>query len=226
MKIIEDDLSAQLVVLDDGGLDFRNQEALWPQALHAKKKTAWILLKMAQPVAQGPLWKRLVNDFSEKLVVITTVNDLRQTAMQISRNISWERTAQDICWELTYNPHVNSLSRCAYVIVSFYAAGAILLSGKLARSRQPCSLIPSRWRENGNASTPGKVVGYTSCLTTAIVRQMMLNPDQPDFAQGIQTGMAAMRYLHAEGFGERGTPITKVNLHFPIQKVTEEISGT
>ena len=59
---------------------------------------------MAQPVARGALWERLVNDFSERLVVITTVNDLRQTAVQISRNISWERTAQDVCWELTYNP--------------------------------------------------------------------------------------------------------------------------
>jgi hypothetical protein len=51
----------------------------------------------------------------------------------------------------------------------------------------------------------------------------MLNQEQPDFACGIQTGIAAMRYLHAEGFGERGTPIPKTELHFPIQKVTEEI---
>jgi hypothetical protein len=223
-KINEDDPSAPLVVLDDGGLSFRDQEALWPQALSTKKKDAWVLLKMAQPVAQGALWDRLVNDFSEKLVVITTVNDLRQTAIQISRNISWERTAQDVSWELTYNPNVNSLSRCAYVIVSFYTAGAILLSWKTGKVKATLFFDPSVMEGDWERQYPGQVVGYTTCLTTAIARQMMLNPDQPDFAQGIQSGVSAMRCLHAEGFGERGTDITRVELRFPIQKVTDEIS--
>ena len=224
MKVIEDDPSAQLVVLDDGGLGYRNQEMLWPQALQTRNKSTWILLKMAQPVARGPLWDRLVKDFSERLVVITTVNDLRQTAVQISRNISWERTAQDVSWELTYNPNVNSLSRCAHVVVSFYAAGAILLSWKSGKVRATLFFDPFAMEGEWERQHPGQIVGYTSCLTTAIVRQMMLNPEQPDFSRGIQTGMAAMRCLHAEGFGERGTPITQTHLHFPIEKVTEEIT--
>jgi hypothetical protein len=224
MKVIDDDPSAELVVLDDGGLDFRNQEALWPKALHGRKKPAWVVLKMAQPVARGPLWDRLVNDFSERLIVITTVNDLRQTAVQISRDISWERTAQDVSWELTYNPHANSLSRCAYLIVSFNSAGAILLSWKSGRVKATLFFDPFALEGEWERQYPGQIVGYTSCLTTAIVRQMMLDPKQPDFARGIQTGIAAIRYLHAEGFGERGYPIGQTELCFPIQKVTEEIS--
>ena len=39
MKVIQDDPSAQLVVLDDGGLDFRNQEALWPAGASGQEKT-------------------------------------------------------------------------------------------------------------------------------------------------------------------------------------------
>jgi hypothetical protein len=221
-KIIQDDPSAQLVVLDDGGLGFRNQQELWPRALDGSKKSTWILLKMAQPVAQGPLWERLVNDFSEKLVVITTVNDLRQTAVQISRNISWERTAQDVSWELTYNPLVNSLSRCAHVIVSFYAAGAILLSWKSGKVKATLFFDPFSMEGEWEHQYPGQIVGYTSCLATAIARQMMLNPEQPDLAGGIQTGIAVMRNLHAEGFGERGKPITQAKLCFPVQKVAEE----
>jgi hypothetical protein len=224
MQVIPDDPAAQLVVLDDGGLGFREQEVLWPQALHARDKSAWILLKMAQPVSQGPLWERLVNDFSGKLVVVTTVNDLRQTAVQISRNISWERTAQDVCWELTYNPRVNSLSRCAHVIVSFYAAGAMLLSWHSGRVQATLFFDPSAMEGEWERQFPGQIVGYTSCLATALVRQMMLNPGQPNFAQGIQNGMAAMRCLHAEGFGERGSLIPQAELRFPIQKITQEIS--
>ena len=224
MKIIADDPSATLVVLDDGGLGFRQQEAFWPQALHTGNKSAWIVLKMAQPVSQGPLWDRLVNDFSERLVVVTTVNDLRQTAVQISRNISWERTAQDVSWELTYNPHVNSLSRCAQVIVSFYAAGAMLLSWNSGKVQATLFFDPFAMEGEWERQFPGQIVGYTSCLTTAVVRQMMLNPEQPDFTQGIQNGIAAMRCLHAEGFGERGTALPQAELRFPIHKVTQEIS--
>jgi hypothetical protein len=225
MQDIQDDLTAQIVVLDDGGLGFRDQEAVWPQVLHSRNKPGWIVLKMAQPVARGALWERLVNDFSERLVVVTTVNDLRQTAVQISRNISWERTAQDVCWELTYNPLVNSLSRCAYVIVSFYNAGAILLSWKAGRVKGTLFFDPFAMEGEWERQYPGQIVGYTSCLTTAIVRQMMINPEQPNFSRGIQTGMTAMRFLHSEGFGVRGSSLPQAKLHFPIQKVTEVISG-
>ncbi len=76
---INEDLTAQLVVLDDDTLGYRNQEDLWPKLLQSKNKPDWILLKMAQPVARGPLWERLVDEFPERLVVVTTVNDLRQT---------------------------------------------------------------------------------------------------------------------------------------------------
>ena len=180
---------------------------------------------MAQPVAKGLLFERLVNEFPDRLVVVTTVNDLRQTAVQISRNISWERTAQDVCWELTYNPLINSLSRCAYVIVSFKNAGAILLSWKAGRVNASLFFDPFAMEGEWERQFPGQIVGSTSCLTTAIVRQMMIDPDRPDFSQGIQRGVAAMRSLHAEGFGERGSAASQVKLQFPFQKVIEVIAA-
>ncbi len=222
---INEDLTAQLVVLDDDGLGYRDREDLWPKVLQAKNKPDWILLKMAQPVASGPLWESLVDEFSQRLVVVTTVNDLRQTAVQISRNISWERTAQDVCWELTYNPLVNSLSRCAHVIISFYNAGAIHLSWKAGRVNATLFFDPFATEGEWERGYPGQIVGTTSCLATAIVRQMMIDPGQPDFSKGIQTGVAAMRVLHAEGFGERSSSLPQIKLHFPIPKVIEALKG-
>jgi len=224
LRVREDDPSAALVVLDDGGLGFRDQEGAWPQAIKTTGSSPWVVLKMAQPVARGALWKNLLNRHADRLVVITTVNDLRQTAIQISCNISWERTAQDVAWELTYNPQVNGLSRCAQVIVSFYSAGVILLSWKSGRVNARLFFDPVAMEGDWERQYPGQIVGYTSCLTTAIVRQLMLNPQEPDFARGIQNGMAAMRCLHTEGFGDRGAPITETKLTFPMQKVVETIN--
>lgn len=213
----------RLVVLDDGGLDFRHQTPLW-QPLLAPGKPDWILLKMAKPVAQGPLWDELLRKHAGRVVVITTVNDLRQTAIQVSRNISWERTAQDVCWELTYNPQVNSLSRCAAVIVSFYAAGAILLT-RSSGNKLDATLFfdPFCMEGEWERRHPGQIVGYTSCLTAAVARQMMLAPQAPDLPRAIQSGVAAMRLLHADGFAARGGAINEINLRLPIAEVVKEI---
>src|SRR3970040_2005984 len=83
---------------------------------------------MARPVAQGPLWNHLLARHADRLIVVVPVNDLREMELQISQGLSWERTAQDLLWELTRSPAINALSRCAHVVIPFYTAGALLLS--------------------------------------------------------------------------------------------------
>ncbi len=72
---------------------------------------------------------------------------------------------------------------------------------------------------------PGQIGGTTTCLASAIARQMMIDPELPNFSKGIQSGVSAMRVLHAEGFGERGSLLPQTKLQFPIQKVIEAMGG-
>lgn len=230
-RVVNDTPEADLVVLDDADLAFRDHPDLWPQSLTAEGPRPWILLKMAQPVAEGRLWEHLRENFADHLVVVTTVNDLRRTEVQISQGLSWERTAQDIAWELVHNPRVNGLARCACVVVSFDTAGAVLLSrlraeGDAAEERTVprCFLffdpkvIEGMWKQDH----PGGMIGYTTCLTGGIARQLMLSPDQPDIHQGIQSGLTAMRSLHLEGYGERGSA-AQVRLAFPTERIAGEL---
>ncbi len=92
---------------------------------------------MAFPVANGQLWERLAANDAQRLVVVMTANDLRCTNVHISRELSWERTAQDLYWELTHNPAVQMLSQCAHVVVSFDTAGALVLSRREAGGNDP-----------------------------------------------------------------------------------------
>src|SRR5205823_12834996 len=140
-----------------------------------------------------------------RLIVVMTVNDLRLTEVQISREHSWERTAQDLAWELVHNPRVNGLSRCAHVVVSFDTAGAVVLS-QAARDAvtSPGKSVPQfrlffdpklmegGWREEH----PGGMVGYTSCLAAGLVQEIMLAPAAPNVSRALQSGLAAMRKLH------------------------------
>ena len=221
-----------IVVVDDANLGFRNQYADLKKSLMASDRKPWILLKISQPIAQGPLWKYLLENFADRMIVITTINDLRRTEVQISGGLSWERTAQDVVWELINNPQVNGLARCAAVIVSFDTAGAVVLQrGPTELEPHISSLIrqfhlvfdPKVVEGMWEQSFPGGMIGYTTCLIGGIARQIMLAPDQPDLLIGTKTGLAAMRDLHILGYENKGKQ-SKPELAFPYDRISKKFA--
>ena len=230
-QVVDDTPDPALIVLGDATLGFREQPELWPLALQPTKQSAnppWILLKMSRPVAQGALWEHLHRNLAERLIVVTTIDDLRQTEVQISRELSWERTAQDLAWELVYNPRINTLSHCAHLVVSFGAAGAMLLSrgagstGRAAQSRlffDP-KVIEGMWE----AEHPGAMSGHTTCLTAALTHQLLAAGEQPDIDQAVQGGLAALRTLHQDGYGSHSAPAGGASpVVFPIDLIADEL---
>ncbi len=228
-KVADDAPEADLLVLDDADMGFRSHPELWPLALDAQGDARpWIVLKMARPLAQGLLWERLHRDFSDRTILVATVDDLRSGEVQISRELSWERTAQDVFWELVHNPCVNALSHCTHVVISFGPAGALLLSRQQEANQPPfrCSLFfdPKVVERMWEKDYPGGMVGYNTCLAAGLARQVLLAPGKPHVEAGIQSGLAAMRTLHLEGYGERGTTASHANLVFPVSRVAAALA--
>ncbi len=234
-QVLRDDPpDADLIVLDDADLGFREHPELWPGSIAHGDGPVWILVKMARPVAQGALWDHLRGECAERAIVVVTINDLRLSEVQISRELSWERTAHDLYWELTHNPLVNALSRCAHVVVSFDTAGAFLLSrsghqsqtGSGSEQSFDCTLFfdPTIVEGMWSQAYPGGMIGYTSCLTAGIARQLMRNPSSPDVPQGIQSGLAAMRLLHQKGYTEPCGVGEHEGLQFPRDPVAERLA--
>src|SRR5207244_2877039 len=52
----------RVIVIDDGALGFRCERARhrWPFAQNGRALPDWIVLKMAAPIAQGDLWRYLL----------------------------------------------------------------------------------------------------------------------------------------------------------------------
>ena len=233
-RVVDDVPDPDLVVLDDAGLGFRDRPGLWPLALSNPESRPWLILKMARPVANGPLWDELSRNRPDRLLALMSLNDLRRTEVQVSRGLSWERTAQDLAWELTYNPRVNALSRCAATVISLGPVGAFLLShldpsGRPlpAEAKPGCylffdpQLIEGEWEQR----CAGGMIGYNTCLAAAIVRQLLLSPAQPDLARAIQSGVAAMRRLHLEGYADREGNEPSGSLRFPIARVAAALAA-
>lgn len=226
-KVAGDATDADLVILDDAALGFRDHRECWPQAILSNKAKPWVLLKMAWPVAQGQLWDHLRRNHADRLVALMTVDDLRRHAdVHISRQISWERTAQDLVWELLYNSHINVLAQCLHVVVSLGTAGAVLLSRKASDTLEAFLLFDPRVMEGEwGRNYKGYMIGYTTCLAAGIARELVLNTSDPNMTKGIQSGIHAMRSLQIEGYGDAGTDLSKYPVAFPVSKVAAELAA-
>ncbi len=230
----QESTKSDVVVLDDAALGIREQTSLWPPSIMNPQSQVWVVLKIAKPVVQGPLWEHLLQHFAERLIVVMTVEDLRDSEVQISHQLSWERTAQDLFWELTYNPRVNGTSRCAHTVVSFGTTGAFLLSRQHSDNGSSQSITPrvtgrlffdpEVGEEGWEGDRPGKMIGNTTTLTAGIVRQLLIDRETPDLARGIQSGIAGMRRLFREGFGTYASPSDSVQLAFPLEVVAAELA--
>jgi hypothetical protein len=224
-KVEDDPASADIVILDDANLGFRDHPQSWPEAILKNRVVPWVLVKMAKPVAQGKLWELLYKNHAGRLIVVMTVGDLRSSQVQISRQLSWERTAQDLVWELLYNSQVNTLAHCAHVIVSFGPAGVVLLSQGMKNIPEGTLFFdPAAMEAEWGANHKGHMVGYNSCLTAGIVRELMLNTLQPDISRGIQSGIRAMRLLHVEGYGKFTGAQGQISLALPESRIAEVLA--
>jgi len=224
-KVTDDPINADLIILDDAALGFRDSPEYWPQALSKGNSKPWILLKMARPVAQGRLWNHLLQNHADRLIVVMTVDDLRLSQVHISRQISWERTAQDLMWELLYNPHVNEITQCAHTIISFNTAGAILLSKKSGSAPDAFLFFdPAAMEGQWGNHHRGYMIGYNSCLAGGIARELILGTADPNISRGIQSGICAMRSLHIMGYGRASIEPKKINLAFPAAGVAAKLA--
>jgi len=215
IRQVEAAAGSDLIILDDADLGFREMPELWSGLLRKGLKKPWIVLKMSRPVAQGKLWEHLHREWAERTIVVMTANDLRRSEVQISRGLSWERTAQDLAWELVHNPRINALSDCARVVCSFDTSGAFLLQRHQGTLFFDAQGIEGTWSQD----LSGGMIGYNSCLTAGIVRQVLLSFENPDFEQGVQNGINAMRRLHQEGYGDRPPKMAEPCLAFPLGTV-------
>lgn len=211
--------TADLVILDDSGSGIRSRPDDWPKVITDKLSKPIIIYKVASPVAHGLLWDHLLENHAERLIVLMSVDDLRQTEVQISRQISWERTAQDIAWELVYNPNLNNLTRCAWVVLTFRCVGAVICK----TGKPDFSLVfdPAYAEGAWESEAPGGMIGYNTCITAALAAHVIKRGDLThDIVPAIQAGLSAQRLLHLEGFGS-GSSYETISLQFPIDKVAQ-----
>jgi hypothetical protein len=228
-QVPDDSVDPDLLVIDDAGLGYRDRPDLWPASLQRGPGEGWIVLKMVRPFAQGDLWAKLVGEHAGRLVLVTTVDDLRLAGVHISRELSWERTAQDVVRELFDNQRMEGLARCAHSVISFGGAGALLVSHHETTGQHECRLVfdPAETEGTWSDQHQGHVFGYTICQAVGIVSELLANPRDPDLVRGLERGLTATRALHWRGYGDpQQRSALDAGLAFPFEDIATVLEGT
>jgi len=206
LSITEDDVNAGIVIIDDENNGFNSNEEFWPLALKSSEKSPIVLYKMNNPIGSTALWKQLEKFHIEKTIVVINGDDLRSKGVNISKSLSWERTAQEFVWQIHNNPNLAFLAKCHHLIVPFGLEGAIYYKNG-GINEAYLYFIPYESEGGSFKDTQGKMYGLTSCfvagLTRSIASENLNDEDLPLLiGEGIREGIVAAQKYFVNGFGK------------------------
>ncbi len=234
MKILPPDDSkadARIVVLDDTGNMFRRSPAQWPAVIAhpAVNNPPLLVYKLHRPLPMdnrvNPLWDVVARNHLDHCLVIVSVDDLRDREAPISKGFSWERTALDLVWQLLNATTFASLRDCPHLLVRLGLDGVLYwhcCKGPNGPDYHAWLVYdPVGIEGSGTSAAPGKMVGYASAFTAAVVGHLAatnlsscLTPKKDETGRiknpseaieaGIKAGLAVSRRLLNLGFGKAG----------------------
>lgn len=235
--IIQETQNPDILVFDDGGNNFRNDDKAWSDLLYEKsenmeeKKTrniSQVILKTAYPLGHGNLFRSLTKDFKNKLTIITSINEIRKEDVLISKGVSWEQTALDLVSELQNNEAIKQLLICKRLIVNFQSEGAMYIEIGEKNEILKCRLIFDPEHLEGDWVKAGKiegdVFGLMVCFTAAIaygIQEALVKGNidgNINLEATITRGLSAMRRYKIIGHGrDESKP------EFPFESICSEI---
>jgi hypothetical protein len=200
LPVAADDPQADLVVLEDAANGFRDAPDCWPAALRADGSRPIVVLATSRPLAAGQLWNELADRHADRLVVVVAADDLRAERLNISRQLSWERTATDFVWQIGSHAGLVPLASCRNLVVRLGLDGAIHHSAVPGRVETRLYYDPAVAEGGFRAACPGDMVGCSSAFVAALAARLA-SDGLDGVGEGVRAGIRAARRLLQRGFG-------------------------
>ncbi|MCF7859117.1 MAG: ATP-binding protein [Candidatus Cloacimonetes bacterium] len=228
-KDLSDIEEPEILVLDDGGNNFRNDIGAWKYLLYKnskaksklkpKEQIKHIIIKSAYPVAHGELFKKLTEHFKEKLIIIVSIDEIRKEDVLVSKGVSWEQTALDLINELNDNQSIRRLLNCKHLIINFQSEGALYVEMDNKEIKKCRLVFDPEYLEGEWIKSKGIddcIIGAMSCFTSAIVYGLLGN--NLNIETTIIQALSAMRYYKIFGHGSN-----EILPEFPVEGICQEI---
>jgi hypothetical protein len=186
-----DGVAPACLVVDDGNLGFRSSPESWPAYVREPDAAVrHVLLKMSNPLVDGPLWDELTEHYGDVMTIYCSVDSLREEYASIGQSLSWERSAFEIVQAVRSRP---SFARARRLVVSLGFSGAVIIEQD---SSARLVFDPRSQEGDWERQHPGIVVGVGTCIVTALAAECFRRPEEPDWVGGVQSGLLAARILH------------------------------
>ncbi|KMT21993.1 RyR domain-containing protein [Clostridium cylindrosporum] len=204
-NIINDDENADIVILDDENNGFNSSEEFWPVALKTSGKSPIIIYKTNNLASSNNLWNHLEKNHLKNTIVVINADDLRSKGVNISKSLSWERTALDFVWQMNNNPNLTRLSKCHNLIIPLGVEGAIHYKNA-GKSESELYFLTYEFEGGFIKEDQGKMFGLTSCFVAGLARNIVSGiRNKEDFegslSEGIREGIVAAQKYFINGLG-------------------------
>ncbi|KAB8225654.1 hypothetical protein BDV33DRAFT_198566 [Aspergillus novoparasiticus] len=210
---------AEALVVEAPKITKQNSERCVQWLKKAKGKK--LIYKMTRPLARGRIWDYIRRPCSgvkvpgNQLVVVVDANDLRAEGLNISRHLSWERTAQSFQKYTMCMHQMHSLLFCPNLIVLFGCEGAI----HCREGRESTLFFDPKCAEGDFSWSHSRgMVDVTGAFIAGLVTSLAKDGDIGNLLPGaIRRGLICAQRLVEEGFisSEDKTP------DYPVNKVME-----
>ena len=145
-----------MVIIHDEGNGFNSDEEFWPKALKSSTTPPVIIYKLNNPTISSKLLNQIEKYYMEKTVVVIDADDFRAQGVNISKSLSWERTAIDFVWQITIIPISLSLANCHHLIIHFGIEGAIYYQKNNTMSKSQLFFLPYAFEGDSIKENQGK----------------------------------------------------------------------
>ncbi|MET9791424.1 hypothetical protein [Streptomyces canus] len=217
---------AKVIVIDDANLGFRDRRENWGPIIDylSEHSTSppWVVWKISYDVGDGhkreDFRTELVelaqhSNLRERLITLTAAARLRDAGAEISRDLSWDQSVNDVLYELDNRNEFSTLRNSPCLIVSFGPSGAMLIEHQASKTNW--NLVYNRKimeREWMNTHHQGMMFGYGSALCSTIVSELVAIPEasttppKPQYVNAIKRALVAMQQMYERGFkAEQGS---------------------
>lgn len=190
--------TADVVILDDAGNGFRSQQDRWPTAI-GSDPPCLIVHKMRRDLMEGALWQQLTTHCKDRHLVVINADDLRAIpGVDLSKSLSWERTAKDFYYQIKMNDRLEPLQTCSQLIVLFDTDAAIVYRwGEVTQA----TLVFDPIRMEGQFA--GGIDGAMYGLTAAFTAQLAVGLAERGLGQTeqiVKICLGVMRSMLQHGF--------------------------
>ena len=190
---------AKVVIVDDAANGCRWDQTFVAAVLERIDRAELVLLKLSRPLERSPLLDLPMRP-GRRSIVIINADDLRAHGVDISRRLSWERTALDVLRASKQHPVFQKLLQIGQVLVRLDCDGCVAVA-----SAATTQLVfdPTGVEGGYAASLNGEMPGSTSAFVASLAAGLLRDPpppNEPNPVSAVPAALKAAREIRRIGF--------------------------